>query len=175
MVSLIMQATGGSAHYNYNGSGTWERTQIYYKIYSSGDYATAASGAMADWSNWTDVTLTATAPDYEDIAVLTYYGGTAGPYGFAQVCSVSIGCWDPLPWSSQYTYAEALINIDRTSSWSTNKKRYVTAHEIGHTLSLGHVDTDPWELMFGTCCETYDTYGTYQPTSHEIAAVNAAY
>ena len=93
--------------------------------------------------------------------------------GFSQVCTTD-ACWDPLPQNATYNYAETFGNTTRIWPWSNNKLQYLFAHETGHTLSLGH-GSDPWELMYDSCCVAFDTYGTYQPTASEINAINARY
>lgn len=173
LIGLLAQTTAALATLGYQGGGAWGSSSITYKIYATGTYATAASDAMTNWSDTTDVTLTATSPGYEHIAVYTWSGYESDPYGFTQMCTTG-ACWDPLPWDSLYLYGEVFGNLTRISAWATTKKQYLFAHEIGHALSLGHSDV-PGDLMYGTCCTTYEDYGVYRTTWTEISAINARY
>jgi hypothetical protein len=170
--SLLIQSTVAMASVGYNGSGQWSSSSLQYHIYMTGTYATAASDAMARWDSDTDISLSSVSDD-EDIGVLVWLGLESDPYGFTQVCSAD-GCWDPLPWNASYWYAEVLGNGQRISAFTTQKKQYIYAHEIGHALSLGHAD-QVTELMYSACCEPYDTWGAYYPTGNEITAINARY
>jgi hypothetical protein len=171
--SLLIQSTVATATVGYNGSGQWSSGSLQYHIYTSGTYGTGASNAMASWDANTDVSLSSVSADDEDIGVLTWLGYESDPYGFTQVCTTD-ACWDPLPWNASYWYAEVLGNVARISAWTTEKKQYVFGHEIGHALSLGHGD-QVTELMYGTCCATYDTWGVNYPTANDAAPVNARY
>lgn len=173
VVVLVFHVTTALATVGYNGSGYWSSSSLTYKVYATGAYGTAASNALSTWSSSTDLTLTATAPGYEKIAVYTWAGLETDPYGTVNVCTTE-ACWDEVPQMATYTYAEALGNTTRISSWSSSKLQYLFAHETGHTLSLGHGSL-PYELMYGSCCTTFDDYDVYQPTSAEINAINARY
>jgi hypothetical protein len=175
IVVLVFHVTTALATVGYNGSGYWSSSSLTYKVYATGAYGTAASNALSTWSSSTDLTLTATAPGYENIAVYTWAGLETDPFGTTKVCTTEVCPWDEVPQMATYTYAEALGNTTKISSWSSSKLQYLFAHEIGHTLSLGHGSL-PYELMWGGgCCTTFDDYDVYQPTSAEINAINARY
>lgn len=70
-------------------------------------------------------------------------------------------------------YADVTINKYYTDSYSTNKKRSVTCHELGHAVGLG--DSSGAVVMNGWTSYRYDTYGIYTPQQDDIDGVNAMY
>lgn len=67
---LAGHPTQAMAHEAYLGSGYWQRVDLTYRDYTpTWDYYYApTANAVSDWSGWTDVNISSTAPGYEDIA-----------------------------------------------------------------------------------------------------------
>lgn len=76
----------------------------------------------------------------------------------------------------EYYLSYGYLNAYHTVSYSSEKVRSVTAHEIGHTFGLDH-EVGP-VLMNGRTCGTLSrwcTYGINTPQQDDINGVNAIY
>lgn len=166
-----------AAHYNYTGTGTWGTSSLQYYDWTGGAsaYSGPTDGAALDWHGWTDLELTETAPDYEDIGVWAYNFGSANPVAKTVICD-QFRCSSFPPFNYQFLYAEVDFNTQVMDGYSYYQKQAVASHEFGHTFSLHHVDdTNPPHIMYASPKYIYDTYGIYYSTAHDIDAVNARY
>lgn len=176
VLAMATTAQLAFADFTYNGTGWWGRSTVRYFSFAAGDYKTASVNAAADWDAKTDVVLQATAEGFEDIGFFT---GAFGSTNFAArtvICTVSGTCYTSIPIDEMYNYAQIDYNTDVLNPESLFVKQGVGAHEIGHALSLFHVDTcSPPHIMYGGALRCVLNQGVNGPQQHDIDGINLRY
>jgi len=121
-------------------------------------WKTAFQQSAADWDN----ALTKLRLYYTSDAFITcnayYEQSSAAGRGWVSCCSGS-ACAG---------YAEA--NVYSTGSYTTNMRRSLSGHELGHALALGHIYEGPSLMGSNPDPETY-----YTPQSLDVQFFNQVY
>jgi hypothetical protein len=111
--------------YEDNTDGTWSVPQ-----------------AVADWSGTPVIEFRAAPPD-----------GCNGSFGRVELCTVSLGP-EGVPgglkpgsyvWCSGFPQhlCAVIVELNRDRSLTSDQKRHVTCHELGHVIGLAHREQDP--------------------------------
>ena len=114
------------------------------------------------------------------------WDSTATDVDFVRTTPVNVYCsitvesgaeWDGLTsitvQGSEITDADCYLNTYYTGSYTTNQRRSVASHEIGHSLGLD--DTSGAVVMNGYTDDRYGEYGVYTAQQDDIDGVNAMY
>lgn len=131
----------------------------------SGDYATAASGAISSWNTATGINFYRSSSPTVSLNAVNF--GNTGYDGITHYW-----CY-----GANYLVANAYFNTYYTSGYGPYGKRQVMAHELGHTLGL-------WEAQGNSCTglplmypnsARYYTCGVYTPQQDDINGINYLY
>lgn len=128
-------------------------------------YVSSATSAMNSWNSATQLNLQESSSAQPLRLFVVNYGAT----GYEGVTITTKN------FLTGYFYkADVTLNTYYASSYSTNAKRAVWVHEIGHGVGLDHVSST--KLMMYSCAScVYTNYGYYTPQSDDIAGVNFLY
>lgn len=132
-------------------------------------YATAVSASVTSWNNSTSVLTLSKVSSGGKIAVVVGGYGSTGWDGLTSY-QCTIGYFD----------GQVLARINRTytDSYSTNKRRSVITHELGHSIGLAHNNARACDVMAVMYYETqgrYDSCNVYTPRADDITGINALY
>ncbi|MRG29815.1 M57 family metalloprotease [Laceyella tengchongensis] len=139
----------------------WASPNITYECDMHGDYTTQCNNGKTEWSNWTDVNLS-----YSSNPGITTTAGNYGNVSWSGLCSVGSSS------GSTVYRMDISINTYYTDSYSSQKRKGVITHELGHALGLSHENRlGPGGAVM------YDNDGrtVYSPTQDDINGVNAIY
>ncbi len=149
-------------HYYGGDSATYISYRWGSNLQGTSLWRTAFEQSLQDWNN-TPTRLLYYFDSYGDVHINTYWGENDGLAGFAvPYCSgTTTIAYDVMG----NTYYDALYG------YSSNHRRSVTGHELGHGWSLGHI-TDPGTALLGNNPDP-ETY--YTPQQLDIDLVNQVY
>jgi hypothetical protein len=153
-------ATAAQA-YSWDGTCHWYNADNQYANYTSSLYYTASRNAIVNWSDTTDINMTAVGS--AGITIATDYASNGNAGTTVRSCN-GLGF---------YTEAHVYGNTYYMAAYGAQKKQMIFAHEAGHVFGLNHSANTHVLMYFDST--PYDSFGIYTPQSDDRAGVNAHY
>uniref|UniRef100_A0A452RRX4 Peptidase metallopeptidase domain-containing protein n=1 Tax=Ursus americanus TaxID=9643 RepID=A0A452RRX4_URSAM len=148
----------------------WEHTHLTYRIENytpdlpRADVDSAMEKAFRLWSNVSPLTFTKIFEGQADIMISFVWGDHGDSYPFGRPANTLAHAF--LPGRG----IGGDVHFDEEKRWTNFNLYYVAAHEVGHSLGLGH-DNDIGSLMF----PSYNSYRDVLLSQRDISAIQALY
>uniref|UniRef100_A0A452RS40 Peptidase metallopeptidase domain-containing protein n=1 Tax=Ursus americanus TaxID=9643 RepID=A0A452RS40_URSAM len=152
----------------------WEHTHLTYRIENytpdlpRADVDSAMEKAFRLWSNVSPLTFTKIFEGQADIMISFVWGDHGDSYPFGRPANTLAHAF--LPGRG----IGGDVHFDEEKRWTSDFRNfnlyYVAAHEVGHSLGLGH-DNDIGSLMF----PSYNSYRDVLLSQRDISAIQALY
>ncbi|MDR0491403.1 MAG: matrixin family metalloprotease [Oscillospiraceae bacterium] len=146
----------------------WASKTIIYKHVSgtSSDSTTAFASGTIDFNSKTNVTLAVSSVTTATLYLTDFNATFVDWDGLTSITSSS---------GSYFSMVYCYLNTYYTAGYSTNMRRSVAAHELGHALGLGDLGTAFNALMNGYTPYRFTYWGVYTPQADDISGVNSIY
>jgi hypothetical protein len=155
-----------AAAYSLEGC-RWHGYLIDYYIYAPAlPYATVITNAGNSWTQTpTKIFMVRVTTNTYNVLVDIYNFGNTGFDGITYY-TCSAGYFSG--------HVETALNTYYTADYSSTGRQQVQAHEFGHSLGLGHNNSNCYTLMYPSSSR-YFTCGIYTPQQDDINGINAIY
>lgn len=166
-IALSLSTMSQSAFAYTKSGGKWASSTQKVCVTPSvtGAYKTQLKNALANYTAFTDVTMSAST-------------STSVPWKACTVNKSSVS-WEGITYttknsSNRYTYASSQLNKHFCDNYKDGVKKVVWLHELGHGWGLGHVSSVK-RVMYTSASKAYSSGGVRALTTDEIAGINALY